>query len=132
MLVGIWTSGTAEEADNSMTELAALAETAGSQVLEGLLLQRRGKPDAATYLGSGKAREVREVVLATGADTVICDGELAPSQRRQLEDIVGVKVIDRTALILTFSRSTRRAGRARRRSSWLSWNTAAAATARLG
>ncbi|GAA1718216.1 GTPase HflX [Fodinicola feengrottensis] len=99
VLVGIWTSGTAEEADNSMTELAALAETAGSQVLEGLL-QRRGKPDAATYLGSGKAREVREVVLATGADTVICDGELAPSQRRQLEDIVGVKVIDRTALIL--------------------------------
>ncbi|WP_163510034.1 GTPase HflX [Fodinicola acaciae] len=99
VLVGVWTSGTAEEAENALTELAALAETAGSQVLEGLL-QRRGRPDPATYLGAGKAKEVREVVLATGADTVICDGELAPSQRRQLEDIVGVKVIDRTALIL--------------------------------
>jgi GTP-binding protein HflX len=99
VLVGVWTSGTAEEADNSLAELAALAETAGSEVLEGLM-QRRDRPDPATYLGSGKAKELREVVVATGADTVITDGELAPSQRRQLEDIVKVKVIDRTALIL--------------------------------
>ena len=58
---------------------AALAETAGSQVLEGLI-QRRDKPDTSTYIGSGKAQELREVVLATGADTVICDGELSPAQ----------------------------------------------------
>ncbi|HEV7827031.1 MAG TPA: GTPase HflX, partial [Mycobacteriales bacterium] len=99
VLVGVWTSGSAEEAENSLAELAALAETAGSEVLEGLM-QRRDRPDPATYLGSGKAKELRDVVLATGADTVIADGELAPSQRRQLEDIVKVKVIDRTALIL--------------------------------
>ncbi|GGG08131.1 GTPase HflX [Rhodococcoides trifolii] len=99
VLVGVWTSGTAIQADSSMTELAALAETAGSEVLEGLV-QRRDKPDAATYIGSGKAKELREVVLATGADTVICDGELTPAQLTALEKIVKVKVIDRTALIL--------------------------------
>src|SRR5881275_1384269 len=82
-----------------MHELAALAETAGSLVLEGLV-QRRDRPDPATYIGSGKAREVRDVVVGTGADTVICDGELTPGQLIQLEDVVKVKVIDRTALIL--------------------------------
>src|SRR5581483_8364351 len=84
---------------NSLTELKLLAETAGSQVLDGLI-QRRDKPDPATYIGSGKAKELRDVVLACGADTVICDGELTPGQLRQLEDVVKVKVIDRTALIL--------------------------------
>ena len=82
-----------------MRELAALAETAGSEVLEGLM-QRRTKPDAATYIGSGKAKELRDVVVATGADTVICDGELTPGQLNHLEDIVKVKVVDRTWLIL--------------------------------
>src|SRR5262245_327580 len=99
VLIGVWTEGTAGEADNSLTELAALAETAGSQVLEGLI-QRRDKPDPATYIGSGKARELREIVLSSGADTVICDGELSPGQLIHLEDVVKVKVIDRTALIL--------------------------------
>ena len=99
VLAGVWSDGTAEDAENSLRELAALAETAGSQVLEGLL-QRRQRPDAGTYLGSGKARELRDIVIATGADTVIADTELSPSQRRALEDIVKVKVIDRTALIL--------------------------------
>ncbi len=99
VLIGVWTEGTVEDAENSLAELAALAETAGSEVLEGLM-QRRDKPDAATFVGSGKARELREVVLATGADTVVCDGELTPGQLRQLEEIVKVKVIDRTALIL--------------------------------
>ena len=69
------------------------------QVLDGLL-QRRQKPDPGTYLGSGKAAELATLVAAVGADTVVVDGELAPSQRRALEDIVRVKVIDRTALIL--------------------------------
>ena len=99
VLVGVWTTGTLGEAERSMTELARLAETAGSIVLEGVV-QRRDKPDAATYIGSGKAAELREIVVTTGADTVICDGELTPSQLRQLESIVKVKVVDRTWLIL--------------------------------
>ena len=88
-----------QDADTSLRELAALAQTAGSKVLDALI-QRRDHPDPATYLGSGKARELADVVAAAGADTVIVDGELAPSQRRALEDVVGVKVVDRTALIL--------------------------------
>ncbi|WP_373887322.1 GTPase HflX [Actinomyces bowdenii] len=88
-----------QDAETSLRELAALAETAGSEVLDALI-QRRDHPDPATYLGSGKARELADMVAANGADTVIVDGELAPSQRRALEDAVGVKVVDRTALIL--------------------------------
>jgi GTPase len=99
VLVGVWTSGSATDADNSLAELAALTETAGAMVLEGLV-QRRDKPDPATFIGSGKVAELSEVVVATGADTVICDGELSASQLRNLEDAVAVKVIDRTALIL--------------------------------
>ena len=99
VLVGVWTEGTIKDAENSLAELKALAETAGSEVLEGLI-QRRDKPDPATYIGSGKVTELRQVVAATGADTVVCDGELSPSQLRQLEDKLKVKVVDRTALIL--------------------------------
>jgi len=99
VLCGVWTEGSVEDADNSIRELAALAETAGSTVLAGLI-QRRHKPDTSTFLGSGKAIELRDVVIAEGADTVVCDGELSPGQRRALEDVVKVKVIDRTALIL--------------------------------
>ncbi len=99
VLVGVWTTGTLVEAENSLAELARLAETAGSLVLDGLI-QRRDRPDPATYIGSGKAKELRDVVIAEGADTVICDGELTPGQLRQLEEVVKVKVVDRTALIL--------------------------------
>ncbi|MGH3337015.1 MAG: GTPase HflX [Nocardioides sp.] len=99
ILVGVWTSAAVEDADNSLAELALLAETAGSQVLDALY-QRRQKPDPATYVGRGKVDGLREIVQATGADTVICDGELAPSQLRNLEDRLKVKVVDRTALIL--------------------------------
>jgi len=99
VLIGVWTEGSAEMAENSLAELKALAETAGSDVLDGLI-QRRDKPDPATYIGSGKVIELRQIVVATGADTVICDGELSPSQLRQLEDKLKVKVVDRTALIL--------------------------------
>ncbi len=99
VLLGVWTDGTLAMAENSLRELALLAETAGSQVLDGLT-QRRGRPDASTYVGAGKARELADLVQATGADTVICDGELTPSQLRKLEGVVRVKVIDRTALIL--------------------------------
>src|ERR1700722_10644146 len=99
VLIGVWTEGTQANAENSLTELSRLAETAGSIVLDGLI-QRRSRVDTATYVGSGKARELAGIVAATGADTVICDGELSPSQLRRLEGVVKVKVIDRTALIL--------------------------------
>ena len=99
VLAGLYTSGNADEAETSLRELAALAETAGSEVLDGIL-QRRAHPDPATFLGKGKAAELADIVAESGADTVIADGELAPGQRRALEDVVKVKVIDRTALIL--------------------------------
>ncbi len=113
VLVGVWTEGSAADADASLAELGALAKTAGSEVLEGLI-QRRDKPDPSTYIGSGKALQLREVVLATGADTVICDGELSPAQLNALEKAVKVKVIDRTALILDIfaQHATSREGKA--------------------
>jgi GTP-binding protein HflX len=88
VLVGVWTEGTVTDADNSLTELAELAElarTAGSEVLEGLI-QRRTRPDPSTFIGRGKVEELRSVVIDSGADTVICDGELSPGQLRQLEE----------------------------------------------
>jgi len=99
VLVGVWVEGTAQDAENSLKELSALAQTAGSEVMAGLI-QRRDKPDPATFIGSGKVLELREAVLNSGADTVVCDGELSPAQLRNLEGKVKVKVIDRTALIL--------------------------------
>ena len=82
-----------------MGELAQLAQTAGSQVMDALV-QKRDKPDTSTYIGSGKLDELRQIVLATGADTVICNGELSPSQLSKMEKVVKVKVVDRTWLIL--------------------------------
>ena len=101
VLVGVWAGGNTgtEAAESSMAELARLAETAGSVVLEAVV-QRRSHPDGATYIGSGKVIELIEIVESTGADTVICDGELTPSQLRNLEERLRVKVVDRTALIL--------------------------------
>lgn len=99
VLVSVWTTGSQVDAENSLAELKLLAETAGSEVLDGLV-QRRGHADPATFIGRGKVDELKQVVQATGADTVICDGELEPAQLRNLEDRIGVKVVDRTALIL--------------------------------
>jgi GTP-binding protein HflX len=99
VLAGLWRDGGARVAESSLKELAQLAETAGSQVLDAVI-QRRSTPDPGTFFGSGKAADLRELATALGADTVICDGELSAGQRRGLEDVVGVKVIDRTALIL--------------------------------
>ncbi len=99
ILVGVWTHGTAADVERSMTELARLAETAGSNVLEALI-QRRDAPDASTFIGSGKVLELLEAVQAHRADTVICDGDLTPSQLRTLEERLKVKVVDRTWLIL--------------------------------
>ncbi|WP_067706702.1 GTPase HflX [Nocardia yamanashiensis] len=113
VLVGVWTEGTAAQAEANMAELTALAETAGSEVLDSLV-QRRDKPDKATYIGSGKTEELRAIVLETGADTVIADGELSPAQLTALEKVVKVKVIDRTALILDIfaQHATSREGKA--------------------
>ncbi|ROQ16932.1 GTP-binding protein HflX [Rathayibacter sp. PhB93] len=113
VLIGVYSQGSIEDAENSLHELAALAETAGATVLDGLL-QRRPHPDPSTYLGKGKAEELAGLVAALGADTVVADTELAPSQRRSLEDVVKVKVIDRTAVILDiFSQhATSREGKA--------------------
>ena len=99
VLVGVWTEGTTAEIDASMAELAALAETAGSEVTE-MLYQKRDRPDPGTYIGSGKVQELKDIVAATGSDTVICDGELSPGQMIALEKALDVKVIDRTMLIL--------------------------------
>lgn len=98
VLAGLWNT-TQADAENSIRELAALAETAGSEVLDAII-QRRETPDPGTYLGKGKAAELAEIVASVGADTVIIDSELAPSQRRGLEDVIKVKVVDRVALIL--------------------------------
>lgn len=99
VLIGVWSEGDFDETQRSLAELAQLAETAGSQVLD-VLVQRRDRPDPATYIGSGKLQELHQIVMATGADTVICNGELSPSQLSKMEKVVKVKVIDRTWLIL--------------------------------
>lgn len=101
VLVGIWSNydSTLEQAEESLRELSALAQTAGAQVVDGVL-QHRSHPDAATFVGSGKAREIANIVAANDADTIIVDADLAPSQRRGLEDVAKVKVVDRTAVIL--------------------------------
>ena len=99
VIIGVYSRGHELDAENSLKELAALCETAGAEVLDGLL-QRKPHPDPATYLGRGKVEELAVIVRTEGADTVVADTELAPSQRRALEDAVKVKVIDRTAVIL--------------------------------
>ncbi|WP_137656251.1 GTPase HflX [Bifidobacterium moukalabense] len=115
VLVGVWSSRetTQAAAEESLRELAALAETAGAVVCDGLL-QHRIKPDAATYVGSGKARELAGVVAQEDADTIVVDDDLPPSQRRALEDATKVKVVDRTAVILDIfaQHATSREGKA--------------------
>ena len=133
VLVGVWSSAvtTQAQAEESLRELAALAETAGAEVCDGLL-QHRYRPDAATYVGSGKAKEIAGIVAREEADTIIVDDDLPPSQRRALEDVTKVKVVDRTAVILDIfaqhatSREGQGAGGARPVA------VHAAATARLG
>ncbi|MBR3019396.1 MAG: GTPase HflX [Clostridia bacterium] len=92
ILVGI-------DSEKSLDELAALAESAGAQVVA-RFFQKRPKPDTATFVGSGKAQELQLEAQAYEADVVIFDDELTGAQTRNLEDIIGVKVVDRTTLIL--------------------------------
>jgi GTP-binding protein HflX len=99
VLVGLSIGGRVGDAEESLEELKRLTATAGAEIVE-TLLQRRDRPDPATFLGKGKAEEVRRVVRATAADTVVVDEELSPGQLRNLEELCGCKVIDRTALII--------------------------------
>lgn len=87
------------EAEASLDELALLADTAGADVVE-RVLQRRGAPDPATYIGRGKAEELQQLGAALDVDLVIFDDELTPAQQRNLERIFNVDVVDRVALIL--------------------------------
>ena len=88
-----------EAAEASLDELAALADTAGADAAD-RVLQQRDSPDPATFVGRGKAGELRELSDTVDADTVIFDDELSPAQSRNLEKILGRTAIDRTALIL--------------------------------
>ncbi len=100
VLVGVRWGGTSEEeAEESLDELRSLASTAGAEVAL-TLRQSRNRPDSSTLLGSGKLRELEQAVEAVGADMVVFDQELSPSQQRNLENALGIKVLDRTALIL--------------------------------
>lgn len=105
LLVGI-------ETMESLVELRSLAETAGAEVVE-LLLQKRDKPDNATFIGKGKAEQIALFVQGKDCDLVIFDDELTGSQTRNLEAIIGVRIIDRTTLILDIfaQRAQSRAGK---------------------
>ena len=89
----------AEEAEESLAELARLVDTAGAEPVE-LVLQRRDRPDPATYIGSGKAKELQELAQALDVDLVVFDDELTPAQQRNLEQLFSCDVVDRVALIL--------------------------------
>ncbi len=100
VLVGVQFPGTtAEQLDRELDELALLVDTAGADVVA-RVVQRRDAPDAATFLGSGKVDELREICLAVDSDTVVFDHDLSPAQQRNLERILGRTAIDRTAVIL--------------------------------
>jgi len=90
---------TPEETDASLDELALLVDTAGADEV-GRIVQRRNSPDPPTYVGKGKAEELRELALATDCDTVVFDNELTPAQQFNLEKLLGRTAIDRTAVIL--------------------------------
>jgi GTPase len=100
VLVGVLFPGVSEdELDQQLDELALLVDTAGADVVA-RVVQRRDAPDAATYLGSGKVKELRDVCLALDSDTVVFEDTLSPAQQRNLEKILGRTAIDRTAVIL--------------------------------
>ena len=100
VLVGVAIPPTTQEAaESSLDELAALVDTAGADEAD-RVLQRRDSPDPATFVGQGKAEELREISETVDADTVVFDDELSPAQSRNLEKILGRTAIDRTALIL--------------------------------
>lgn len=100
VLVAIQLTGaTAHDVDASLDELELLVRTAGSEAV-GRVTQRRDLPDVATFVGRGKVTELKDIARSLGADAVIFDDELTPAQQRNLEERLGVKVLDRTLVIL--------------------------------
>jgi GTP-binding protein HflX len=100
VVVGVQFPGvTEDELDYQLDELALLVDTAGADVVA-RVVQRRDSPDPATFLGSGKVQELREICLALDSDTVVFEDNLSPAQQRNLEKILGRTAIDRTAVIL--------------------------------
>lgn len=100
VIVGVTLQGDdPERTEADLDELAELVDTAGADVV-GRILQRRTAPDPATYLGKGKAAELKELSEALDCDTVVFDDELSPAQQRNLEKLLGRTAIDRTAVIL--------------------------------
>lgn len=100
LLVGVVLSGSSmEEIEEELVELALLVDTAGAQVV-GKVIQRRDRPDPATFVGSGKAEEIHQLSEVLDVDTVVFDVELSPAQQRNLERIFGRTAIDRSAVIL--------------------------------
>jgi len=99
ILVGLDLDRPGEDIERSMEELALLAKTAGAEVME-RVIQKRDAPDRANYIGKGKTEEIAALVELQGADLVIFNDELSPSQIRNLDHVIEAKVIDRTNLIL--------------------------------
>jgi len=99
ILAGIKFKGEKIPLNESLEELKQLARTSGAKI-SGILTQNREKPDNRYYIGEGKLEELKNLCAATSADLVIFDHEISPSQIRNLEDFLGIKVIDRTELIL--------------------------------
>lgn len=100
VLVGVtMPDGSADETDASLDELALLVDTAGADEV-GRIHQRRNAPDPATFVGKGKAQEIKDMSLAVDSDTVVFDDELSPAQQGNLEKLLGRSALDRTAVIL--------------------------------
>lgn len=108
IIVGLLLPGRDEwQLESSLRELAQLSDTAGAQVVFEVI-QKRSRPHSAYYIGKGKAEEISQLIEELEADMLIVDDELSPSQTRNLEEVLGVRVIDRTALILDiFARRAR-------------------------
>jgi len=100
VLAGVWTKDKKrEEIRDSLRELGKLVEAVGGEAI-GYVIQKRNKPDPRFYIGEGKAKQIGEIVKGTGADTVVFDDPLSPSQIRNLEKTIGVRILDRTDLVL--------------------------------
>ncbi|MEM6258676.1 MAG: GTPase HflX [Planctomycetota bacterium] len=99
VLVGVLLPNDGLDPHDPLGELRALADTAGAEVVDELM-QKRGKPDSATYLGKGKVQELKEMVAFHGADVVLFENDLSPSQIAKVEERVECKVLDRSELIL--------------------------------
>ena len=108
VLAGVWIKDKKrEEIRDSLRELGKLVEAVGGEPL-GYIIQKRNRPDPRFYIGEGKAKQLKEVVIGTGADTVVFDDPLTPSQIRNLEKTIGIRILDRTDLVLEiFSRRAR-------------------------